>query len=223
MAKCIRVGVMVWALCAVACTRPVGPATQSARPNTAIADVREARDAGEVREDGVSGDAWSVRCGDVAGAWSESVGGLRGRVITSGSRADGSALRVTLELHNESVAERVTLRWAGRPEVGFVVPDLEDAQGASVPEPAWRLPGNEFGVNGVRHIAPGQTVALDFAGNLFERGGLGRIVRIGAFWAREMPLGGPQRYLRLRVPQAVGTTAGRAWTGPLVLPRVCVD
>ncbi len=184
------------------------------------------------------------RCGDVTGAWSSVVGGLRGRLVTSGSRADGSALRVTVELQNVSGAGPLEIHWSGRPQAGFLTFRLDDAAGAEVPEPPWRLGGNEPGGNLRETIPPTGTVRRDVADNVLERFNGERILRIGAFWARQMPSDGSRRALRATVtgeaPSDAGTLVysaeggavrtaspsderGRVWTGSLELPAVCVQ
>ena len=184
------------------------------------------------------------RCGDVVGEWSGVVDGLRGRLITSGSHPDRSALRVTVELENVSGQGPIEINWSGRPNLGFVTLRLEDATGAEVPEPPWRLGGNEA-VGDIRELIPATgNVRHDAADNVFDRLGGERILRIGAFWARPMPADGSRRYLRAiatgHAPTgnealfdpadggvvrsaSPGDPRGRVWLGPLSLPAVCID
>lgn len=179
------------------------------------------------------------RCGDVEGAWSAPVDGLRGRLVTSGSRADHTALRVDVELENVGDAP-LAIHWDGRPSLGFVTFALADRSGADVPDPPWRLGGNEPGGSMAEVIGAHATVRHTIP-NVFDRFDGGRIVRIGAFWGMPMPEDGA--LLRGTVagregaPDDLGVVPGdevlvrgepiaaglRTWRGPLELPPVCLD
>lgn len=181
------------------------------------------------------------RCGDVEGAWSSPVDGLRGRILTSRAQPDRSSLRVEVELENVS-AEPLAIHWDGYVNLGFVTFRLDDEAGAEVPEPDWRLGGNEPG-GSLREVIPAGGTVRHAIGEVFARFDGRRILRIGAFWGREMPTDGARRFLRgqvvgraprpgdllvetegdeLTVRDSAGTDA-RAWTGPLELPAVCID
>jgi hypothetical protein len=226
---------------ACADTRHPSPSTPSDR-----AAQRQDPDASPRPDVAVPGStpAAGERCGDVVGEWSGVVDGLRGRLITSGSRADRTALRVTVELENVSGQGPLEINWSGRPNLGFVTFRLEDATGADVPEPPWRLGGNEA-VGDIRElIPPTGTVRHDVAENVFERFGAERILRIGAFWARPMPADGSRRFLRAIAtghvptgsealldraeggvvrPASPSDPRGRVWLGSLTIPAVCID
>lgn len=177
----------------------------------------------------------SKACGDTVGAWSSVVDGLRGRLVTSGSKPDHSALRIVLELENKS-GRPLDLHWTGN-HLGFATFRLEDEAGKD-PEPGWRLGGNEATGNlraTLSETAPTTYVVHD--GPFGSMNG-GRILRIGAFWGRELPGGGARRSLRAVVvggpanpdaaplagsASAPTTARGRPWTGRLELPPVCVE
>lgn len=188
------------------------------------------------------------RCGDVVGTWSEPVDGLRGRLLTSGSQADRSSLRVEVELENVGTTP-LAIHWDGYVSLGYATFRLDDEAGAEVPEPDWRLGGNAPG-GSLREVIPVAETVRHVVGDVFARFNDGRILRIGAFWGREMPTDGSRRFLRAqlsgRAPrpddllvqpgegEEGGTTVGappgpsaqteaRAWIGPLEIPAVCVD
>lgn len=181
--------------------------------------------------------ASATACGDVVGAWSSVVNGLRGRLVTSGSRRDRLALRVVIELENDS-GSLLEIDWTGRIHVGFATFHLEDEHRKEVPEPGWQFGGNEaasgqlrtpLAPTGVAQRVVGDKVLLPFNG--------GRAIRIGAFWGRDMPTDGSRRFLRATVrggpllPDALAyegdsfvekAPRGRAWVGALELPAVCI-
>jgi hypothetical protein len=196
-----------------------------------------------------AGASVTARCGDVVGAWSPVVGGLRGRLVTSGSRADRSALRLALELENVSGRGPLEVNWNGSIQIGFAAFELADATGALVPEPAWRWGGNES-VGHARVIMPSSgVVQFVVADNLFAPMMGRRAMRLGAFWGREMPTDGSRRFLRARVTgvappvhtwvqveipavdgggmsvraAAPDEPSGHTWIGTLDVPAVCVD
>ncbi len=188
--------------------------------------------------------ATQPRCGEVVGEWSSVVDGLRGRIVTSGSREDRSSLSVAIELENVSTEPRA-IHWDGRPTLGFATFQLEDETGTEVPDPPWALGGNEA-VGSLREVIAASSTVRHVLGDVLDEVDGGRILRIGAFWSREMPADGSRRQLRALItgraplpddlPVTVGdheegmavsdsreAPQGRAWTGPLELPPVCID
>lgn len=180
-------------------------------------------------------------CGDVVGAWSGVTSGLRARLITSGSRADHSALRVSLELENVSGQGPLEIHWSGRPNLGYASFGLDDATGVEVPAPDWAFGGNES-TGDIWELVPATgSLRHDVAPNVFDEFSGRRVLRVGTFWAREMPTDGSHVLLRAtlagRAPleadtalvDGVARTAspddprGRAWIGTLEVPPVCVD
>ncbi len=176
-------------------------------------------------------------CSLGAGAWSPSVDGLRGRMVTSRG-ADGG-LRVAVEIEPASGAAPVEIHWVGRPVLGFAEARVIDARGAEVSEPDFRLPGNEHTGNMIEVVSG--RVERELAGSLFTTVGGQRVVRIGAFWARVVPAesGGVKLGARLMGhepatdelilerdtvrPFAAGDRRGRVFRGPLDLPPVCIE
>ena len=148
----------------------------------------------------------SERCEFGAGEWSTPVDGMRGRLVSS--RVD-ETLQLTLELENISDEPR-EIYWYGRPDAGFASFALLDTDGVEVPEPGWQLGGNEH--TGVLRttIRPSAVVSHRVPIDVFERQDGMRIVRIGAFWGRELPPEESRAYLRARVN-------GGAPTGPETL------
>lgn len=172
-------------------------------------------------------------CGDVVGAWSSVVDGLRARLVTSGSKPDKSSLRIVLEIENVS-DQPLEIHWDGL-YLGFQTFRLEDATGNDV-EPPWRLPGNAPSGKVRAVFPPAKVVTYELHRGPFEKMKDARILRIGAFWGRE--LDGSRRLLRSKVmgvPKLEGAAAyegqelatnvppGRVWTGPLEVPGVCVE
>jgi len=177
----------------------------------------------------------STTCGDVEGAWSPVVSGLRGRLVTSGSKPDHSALRIVLELENVSDQGPLEIHWMGDVHLGFATFRLDDAAGNDI-EPPWRLGGNAPSGNIRAFLPPAKVVRYDVHGGPFETMMGGRILRIGAFWGRQLPSDGSRRFLRGQVtgaPALDGAIAyegnapaamprGRVWIGRLELPAVCI-
>lgn len=183
-------------------------------------------------------DASSVPCGNVVGAWSMVVNGLRARLVTSESKPDRSALDIDLEVENVSPQEPIELHWTGYVTLGFATFRLEDAAGSDA-EPPWRFAGNS---------AAGPTRGLFPAGKVIRyvvhRGPFAtmngrRALRIGAFWGRELPSDGSKPFFLRAVvtagpthsnaptyegDQLVRTPApARVWTGTLEIPAVCIE
>jgi hypothetical protein len=178
---------------------------------------------------------------DVVGAWSDVVGDLRGRLVTSTSRPDRSALRVCLDLENLG-ATPLEIHWSGKTRLGFVTFRLDDQAGVEVPEPDWSFGGNEY-IGDCYAVVPAGAVRFEVAANLFEEFCGRRVVRIGTFWAREMPSDGSRRFLCAQVTgerarradhmasgdgrslppgDARSTLRGRAWKASLDVPGVCI-
>ena len=67
--------------------------------------------------------------------------GLRARLVIAGGAEDGTPLSMMIEIENIS-DEALDIHWSGPPH-GFSTFRLDDANGAEVPEPPWRLGGNE--------------------------------------------------------------------------------
>ena len=177
-------------------------------------------------------------CGDVTGAWSPVVSGLRARLVTSGSIRDRSALDITLEIENVS-ADMIDLSWTGSIPLGFARFHLDDASGKDI-EPAWRFGGNEL-TGDVRAIfRPHQTVRYRIHRGAFVTMMGKRALRIGAFWGRELPTDGSKRFLRATltggpphakaIPYAYegddlvrDPPSARPFSAALDVPPVCVD
>ncbi len=175
-------------------------------------------------------------CGDVVGAWSPVVSGLRARLVTSGSTPDRSALDVTLEVENTG-DEAAELSWSGPIALGFAKFRLDDGQGNDV-EPAWAFGGNEL-TGDVRAIFRAKkTVRYDVHRGAFARMSGKRALRIGAFWGRELPTDGSRRFLGATItagprhadaPVYEGSDIvrdpprTRAFAGTIAVPAVCVD
>lgn len=186
----------------------------------------------------------SGRCGDVVGAWSAVSDGLRMRLITSGSRPDRSALRIEVEIENTS-ARGVELHWEGRFDGGWASPGMRDLRGVDVPAPPWAFGGNEY-VGRIRlPIAARHTTRIELAANAFTPRPQ-RSLRIGAFWARQMPTDGraARFYVRTRTSatalaspatlvrnrdgshtaqQTIPGPRFAVWRGSIEVPSVCVD
>jgi hypothetical protein len=179
----------------------------------------------------------SAPCGDVVGAWSPVVSGLRARLVTSGSQADHSALHIVLEVENVSGHGPLAVDWEGYIPFGFVTFRLEDAAGTDR-EPAWALGGNSPSGKIRAIFPPNKVVSYVIHDSTFGSMMGGRILRIGAFWGRELPSNGSRRFLRARVtgspalvaavtyegeePAATSTPAS-VWVGSLDVPLVCIQ
>lgn len=189
--------------------------------------------------------ATAGRCGNVAGAWSPPVNGLRARLITSDSRADRSALRIVLELENVS-PRALEIHWRGRPDAGFARPHLDDASHTEVPVAGVVFGGNEMTGSMRAPIAVHGVLRATVADNAFQRIGGIRHVRVGSFWSRQMPTDGSPRFFRMRIEgdsadpagetvletgatgasvavRANRAPTGEAWRGAIDVPSVCVD
>ena len=183
----------------------------------------------------------SEQCG--VGGWSEVVDGLRGRLVAS---SDDGALRLSVELENVS-PEALEIHWTGRNDVGFASFELEDENGAEVPEPEWRFGGNELCGVFRELLAPLSVVVHRVPITVFARQDDVRVVRIGAFWGRELPSVTARASIGARVSGSApseedtlvaalsedGTVSvriatssdprGRPWLGVLQIPSVCIQ
>jgi len=180
-------------------------------------------------------------CRHGAGAWSKAVHGLRGRLRTA--RAEQGSLQIIVELQNVTHGETLGVHWVGYLH-SFASFHLDGPAG-EVPAPDWRLGGNAFSGRLCMAIPHGETVR-HIVGVVGDGPYKQRIVRIGAFWARPLPPpGGGTRALRAVVTGGKasadefmvhrssdgvatrvarpGNISGRAWTGSLRLPGVCID
>ena len=206
-------------------------AASTSEPATAPAAISEAAPAA------ASG------CGATTGAWSAAVDGLRARLVRAGGPEDGTPLSLAIEIEIENISgEALDIHWSGPPH-GFSTFRLDDEDGAEVPEPPWRLGGNEAVGDFRAYIAPHSAVRTEVQG-IITRFDDAPIVRIGAFWARELPAvgrrilhaaiagGAPAANEVLVVRGEDGTVirqveptdpVGRTWTGPLDVPGVCVS
>ncbi|MBW2460673.1 MAG: hypothetical protein JRH11_03435 [Deltaproteobacteria bacterium] len=167
---------------------------------------------------------------------------MRARLVTTGGGEEQAPLTLAIELENIS-DEGIDLHWRGPPH-GFATFYLDDETGAEVPEPPWRLGGNEPGGDLLEHIAVHTAVRTEL-GEIIARFDSEPIVRIGAFWARELPPAGTRRVLRARITGRAPVAdevyvargddndtvirsvrpndpRGRVWTGPLEVPGICV-
>lgn len=156
-------------------------------------------------------------------------------------------MRVTLELENVS-EQPLEIHWTGRADAGFATFALDDPSGTEVPEPDWEFGGNE--ATGVLRVflAPTSITRHQVPVGVHARPDGVFVVRVGAFWGREIPAADPRAYLRARVTgappsdeetfpvelseedgSALARVAsptdprGRPWIGSLELPGVCVD
>ena len=180
----------------------------------------------------------SASCGDAVGSWSPVVSGLRARLVTSGSKADRSALDVALEIENVS-GEVIDLSWTGSIPLGFATFRLEDTQGKDV-EPDWRFGGNSPTGDARALFRAKKTVRYDIHRGAFVTMMGKRALRIGAFWGRELPSDGSKRFLRAVVsasPHRGGAPdvayegselvrdppPARAFAGTLEVPAVCLE
>jgi hypothetical protein len=179
----------------------------------------------------------TVACGDVVGAWSSTVNGLRGRIVTSGSKPDRSSLDIFLELENVSGQEPIELHFTGTLPLGFIAFRLDDAAGTDR-EPDWRFGGNAPTGEARALFPAGQVIRYSVHRGTFVSMMGKRALRIGAFWGRELPSDSSKRFLRAVItagpthPDAV-TYAGdelvrtppraRVWSGTLDVPGVCID
>jgi hypothetical protein len=167
-------------------------------------------------------------CEGGAGAWSEAVDGLRGRVVFSDTEP-----HLVIELENVS-AQPIALHWDGSPSVGFATFALRDGAG-NEPMPDWAFGGNEM-TGSLALVLPAGARNTRDAMASFSTGLAGetRVLRIGAFWGRALPDDGSPRYLSARVvsraPGAGDTTedgsaitGATPWTSALELPAVCID
>lgn len=178
----------------------------------------------------------SAGCGDVVGAWSPVVNGLRARLVTTGSKPDHSALDVALEIENVG-GDVIELPWSGDVGLGFATFRLDDAQGKDI-EPAWRFGGNSF-TGDVRAIfRPKKTIRYDVHRGAFATMNGKRALRIGAFWGRELPNDGSRRFLGATItagtpkpdaPAYEGVEIVRdpprakVFSGTLQVPAVCIE
>lgn len=179
-------------------------------------------------------DAGGAPCAVGPGSWSPTVDGLRARLVTTNASREG--VDVDLEVENTSGAA-VELHWTGNLPLGFAELHLDDAAGRDV-VPDWRFVGNSPSGD-VRSVFPsGQTVRYAVHRGPFGKMGAARTMRIGAFWGRELPGGGEKRFLRatitaggahptapayLGAEPAAKAAAGRAWSGALQVPAVCIE
>lgn len=186
------------------------------------------------------------RCADQQGAWSSTTGGLRARLVSSGTRPDRSALAVSLELENTLADATLELHWLGGLEAGFFTPRLALPDGREVPPPGWAFGGNQPVGRMVLRVAPRSTVRVLVAPNLYTRFMNGRALRVGAFWGRAMPSDGSTRLfggtvagaappseqefeLRTEYGSEVAREArpappnARAWVANLAVPGLCVE
>lgn len=180
-------------------------------------------------------------CGDVIGAWSAPVDGVRARLVTT--RAAG-VRGVSLDVENTGGEPR-ELRWLGYLDAGFATFRLLDGAGHE-PPPVLAWGGNALG-GALREVLPvGRAVRHVIGRDLVVVSQGRRLVRIGAFgggW--ELPADGAPRFLaaRLASDPSVSPTLrlevdperelsthpdaepphGRPWAGPLDVPPVCVD
>ncbi len=178
------------------------------------------------------------RCQDVVGAWSPIVNGLRARLTTSGSKPDGSALDITLEVENVG-SEAVEISWTGVLPLGFASFRLDDARGTDI-EPEWRFGGNAPSGEARALFRARSTQRYEVHRGAFVTMTGKRALRIGAFWGRELPTDGQKRFLRATLaagPPHVnapdhayeGTAVvlkpppARAFVGPLEVPAVCIE
>lgn len=178
----------------------------------------------------------STVCGDVVGAWSMVVGGLRGRLVTSGSKPDGSALDITLEIENVSGQGPLELHWEGNMTEGFASFRLDDEAGHEQ---------QEMGVGGSlitgscrATLQPTKIARFPLHRGAFEGVAGRRTLRLRVFWMRELPSDRSRRFLRGQVTggpairrardcdgggQAPKGRRGRVWIGSLELPAVCIQ
>jgi hypothetical protein len=178
----------------------------------------------------------SPPCGDVTGAWSQVVGGLRARLVTSGSKPDRSALDITLEIENVG-GDAIELPWSGYVPLGFATFRLDDAQGNDI-EPAWRFGGNSPSGDVRAIFRPKKTMRYDVHRGTFVTMMGKRALRVGAFWGRELPTDGSKRFLRATItagaphPNAPAYEANeivpdppnsRVFSGTLEIPPVCIE
>jgi hypothetical protein len=178
----------------------------------------------------------SLPCGDVIGAWSQTVNGLRARLVTSGSKPDRSALDITLEIENVS-DQPIEMHWTGYIPLGFASFRLDDTQGKDI-EPAWRFGGNAPSGDVRAIFRPKKTIRYDVHRGAFVPTMGNRALRIGAFWGRELPGDGTKRFLRATItagPAHRNASAyegndlvhdpppARVFAGTLEVPAVCVD
>ncbi len=131
----------------------------------------------------------------------------RGRGNSARRAAISGMNGLDVELGNVSDENPLELRWRGRPAAGFLEFRLLDTRGVEVPRPEWALGGNEITGEFRVVIPPRGSVRLMTAQGIFETAAGRRLLRIGAFRAREMPEGGPRRFLAVRL-------AGRGSIGP---------
>lgn len=207
------------------------PRTRGPVPAPADGDVAAARSDGGAA---VASDAGKMACHEGLGAWSETVDGLRARLVTSAASRDG--VDVDLEVENVSGAP-LEVHWTGDLPLGFVQFHLDDAAGRDV-EPGWRFGGNAPSGSVRSVFLPGKSVRYAVHHGAFGKMASARTIRIGAFWGRELPSDGSRRFLRGVIaagpthPEApayagnepaVKPPPARAWTGPLQVPAVCLE
>ena len=124
-------------------------------------------------------------------------------------------------------------------------PNVFSVESVEVPEPGWGFGGNEASGSLYETVSASSVVRHEVPTEFSTMSGK-RVLRIGAFWGRELPSDGSQRFLRAtvvgRAPEAddlwvrfgegdegtrVGAAPteppGRAWTGSVDLPGVCID
>jgi hypothetical protein len=205
-----------------ACTRVATPPASSQDGGSAMTDSSST----------------SRPCGDINGAWSPVVNGLRARLVTSGSKPDRSALDITLEIENVG-GEPIELAWSGYIPLGFASFRLDDEQGRDI-EPAWRFPGNAPGGDVRALFRANKTVRYEVHRGAFVTMMGKRALRIGAFWGRELPTDGTNRFLRATITGGSphdgdlryayegndlvrDPPRARLFIGNLDVPPVCVD